>query len=293
MSGTQENVTVDAAAAFEPPSSAGPADTLPNLYQELMGVYPDIAAVERIFLDHLRGNFLADVLLRMIEAVAADPDQPLPGNAGQLNFSMINCPELNYTVRLVPPFRPKGHPVRCLGVRQILGVKGRGTAFFRVLRPNDAAAAVAPGVRFKVAEEIEVGPGSTISTRSDMEILDLWQADGPLVIEALSVQRRRNRLYWHLSDDLEVNYAECGSISASRLQNVFDLARAMNRKVPSIVYDRVLSGVDVQEKLCAIRSLLGDERERGFGELQRALDGEDPEMSAAAQGLLAALMDVA
>ena len=245
--------------------------------------------MERVFSSHLRSDFLAAFLASILRAVAADPDHPVSGNAGQVSFSMINFPQFNYTARLTPPYAPRPHGVRWLGARQVLGVKGKGKARFRLLGLPPGSSAVTPGLRLIEMGVTEVAAGSSISSQSEDAVIDLWETTGPVVIEALTVHRRRNRVYWHFGDDLIARHPECGSLGASRLEGILDLARAMGQPMPAEVYEAVFDRADVQAKTCAIRSLLRTDPAQGFARLQMAIDGADAEYSDAAHDLFAAL----
>jgi hypothetical protein len=240
--------------------------------------------IRDLFVGHIRSRFLDQFVQEHLNGIAADPGHIVRRNAGQLNFTFINSPHFEYTVRLAPPFRSRPHGVKWLGERQLLGVK-RGTVAVRQLFVPGHVNTFAKGTQIERMETVLVEPGAYLEADTANCILDIDEVRDPTVLEVLTIRDPTVHLLWTFDSRLAAQYAESSKMNSSRLQNIFDLARTMGRPVPPDVYDVVFSQGNAQEKLVAIESLLLAASERGFLELQSAIDSEDAALSRNAQEL--------
>jgi hypothetical protein len=258
-------------------------ETLENLEKVLQQAIGDYEQIRTLFIGHFRSRFLDQFVAENMNSMAADPDHIVRKNSGQQIFTFINSPHFDYNVRLLPPFRSRRHSIKWLGERQLIGVK-RGTITVRQLYVHGHINSFSKDTPIEHKNTVLMEPGAYIETETVNCILDIDAVHSSAVIEVLTIRDPTVQLIWTIDKYLTAQHAELKK-NSSRLQNIFDLAKAMDRKVPPDVYDIVFSRGNAQEKLIAIESLLLTGSERGFLELQSAIDSEDNVLSRDAQDL--------
>jgi len=256
-------------------------ETLESALQQAVG---NREQIRELFVGHIRSRFLDQFVQDHLNGIATNPSHIVRRNAGQLNFTFINSPHFEYTMRLVPPFRSRPHGVKWLGERQLLSVK-QGTVTVRQLFVPGHVNTFTKDTQIERMETVLVEPGAYVEADTANCILDIDEVRDPTVLEMLTIRDPTVHFLWTFDSRLTAQYAESSKMASSRLQNIFDLARAMDRPVSPDVYDVVFSQGNAQEKLIAIESLLLAASERGFLELQSAIDSEDAILSRNAQDL--------
>ena len=262
-----------------------------TLSEQLDTAWPDATKIRSVFLRHAESDFLPRMICCELQNIAEAPRHVVRNSVGQIGFTLIHSSNFDYTIRLSPRASRRSHSVKWRGERQIIILKGSGTARARLLRVpdyldiNDFRA----GEKLDEIAMVSLTSESPVETGSRAEILDIYEVDSPVLIEALTIRDDDVELYWTFDEQLTSRYAEA-SLVASRVQNLLEIAYRAGREVPKDVYDNVLAHGSVQVKLTAIRLLLATDPSSGFEKLQRAIDSDDVRLSTAAQGLLDSLM---
>lgn len=265
-------------------------DTVQKLEGALALACGDLRAIRAVFEGHVRSDFLNQFVSGELHNLTFNPDHIVQRSAGQVSFTLLNTPTFDYTIRLSPPFVSIPHAVKWLGERQILSVKGKAGASFRVLNVPCDINRFEPDIQLADVEAISLESGAFLESPSSNSILDAHEAKAPVVFEVLTIHDERVQLNWVFDEHLKSMYAESSRVICSRLQNIFDLSLKMHRPVPRAVYDAILADGNTQAKLLALESLLVADGVAGFQELHKAIDSDDPMLSMTAQSLLDSIM---
>jgi hypothetical protein len=266
-------------------------DALKTLLDNLQLAEGDWASILDVFSDHLAGRFLQDFIRHEIGALAGDTEHVVPNSVGQANFTFINTANFEYSVRILTPFHARPHPVKWLGMRQIIGVKGPGFATIRRLTVpvHLDIASFEPGVVIEEVDSVSAADGNVVLCESPRQILDIHEVSAPVVVEVLTHRQEDPGLLWTFDQGLRSLYAEQASLTLSRFRNVLELAQAAGKPVPDKIYDLALDPSRPHTVLLAIQSMLLTGHPEAFVQLQRAMDSESPELSQGAQRLFDAM----
>jgi hypothetical protein len=266
-------------------------DALDAFSRDLHQAQEEWASVVGIFRDHLVGRFLDDFIAREIAALGNDVGHVVPKSVGQANFTFINTPDFEYSVRALAPFPARRHPVKWLGMRQIIGVKGRGSATVRKLAvpPHLDIACFLPGAAIDALDLLTATDGDVIASHTPHEILDVHEVSSPVVVEVLTHRRDDAGLIWTFDPDLRSLYAEQSSLTVSRFRNVLELAHAAGKPVPDEIYELALDPSRPHTALLAIRSMLMSGHPEAFVQLHRAMESGSDELRQGAQRLFDAM----
>jgi hypothetical protein len=257
----------------------------------LDAAWPDPQEIKSIFLRHTESDFLSQFIWCELQQIADEPHHVVRNSVGQLGFTLIHSRHFDYTIRFAPRTGRRSHLVKWRGERQIIVLRGSGTARARLLKVPDHLDIN----DFRVGEELtetatmSLTRDSFLETGSPAEILDIYEVDSPVLIEALTVRHDDVELYWTFDEQLKSRYAEA-SLTASRIQHLLEVAYRTGREIPRHLLNAFLAQGTVQVKLTAIRLLLATDPSSGFDELQRAIDSDDERLSRAGQELLDSLM---
>jgi hypothetical protein len=267
-------------------------DALEIFAENLQRSRDDWSRIQEIFTDHLDSCFLKNFITREIAALGNDAGHVVPKSVGQANFTFINTPDFEYSVRILTPFPARPHPVKWLGMRQIIGVKGSGSATIRKLTvpPHLDIASFQPGVVIDQVETVTAAAGDVIVSQSPHQLLDIYHVASPVIVEVLTHRREDSGLFWTFDPGLKSVYAEQSSLTVSRFRNVLELAHAAGKPIPDDIYDLALDPSRPHAALLAIRSMLMSGHPDAFSQLQRAIDSESEELSQGAQRLFDSMM---
>lgn len=267
-------------------------EALETFSQKLQQAQEDWPSVQAIFSDHFGSRFLHDFITRELSAAADDPAHVVPKSVGPANFTIINTMSFEYSVRILIPFPARPHPVKWLGMRQIVGVKGAGPMTVRRFRvpSHFNITFFQPGVAIEDVEFITAADRDVIAAASPHEMLDIHEISAPVVVEVLTYRRDDSGFLWNFDQDLRSLYAEQSSLTLSRFRNVLELAHAAGKPVPDDIYDLALNPSRPYVALLAIRSMLMSGHPEAFAELQQAMDSAVLDLSQGAQRLFDSMM---
>ncbi len=262
-------------------------DAVETLSRNLLRVQEDWSSIQAIFSDHIASGFLHDFITRQIGAVGNDPRHVVPNGVGQSKFTFINTADFEYSVRILAlrPGRP--HPVKWLGMHQIVGVKGPGSLTLRRLTvpPDTDIASFQPGVVLAEVDLVSAANGDVLASQSRHQLLDVYDVASPVVVEILTHRRGDSGLLWTFDQNLRSVYAEQSSLTVSRFRNVLDLAHAAGTPVPDEIYDLAFDSSRPDIALLAIRSMFISGHSDAFVRLQGAMDSESEPLRQGAQRL--------
>ena len=262
-------------------------DALETFSRNLQRAQEDWTSVQAIFSDHIASRFLDDFITRELGAFGNDPGHVVPKSVGPANFTFINTADFEYSVRILAPFPALPHPVKWLGMRQIIGVKGAGPVTIRKLRvpPHLNITSFQPGVVIDEVDLISTADREVIASQSLHQLLDIYDVSSPVVVEVLTYRREESGFFWTFDQGLRSLYAEQSSLTVSRFRNVLELAHAAGKPVPDDIYDLALDPSRPHIALLAIRSMLMSGHPEAFVHLQRAMDSGSQDLSQGAQRL--------
>src|SRR5262249_28727597 len=166
-------------------------EALETFSRKLQQAQDDWPSVQRVFSDHFRSAFLHDFIKREVGAVADDPGHVVPKSVGPANFTFINTASFEYSVRILAPFPARPHPVKWLGMRQIVGVKGAGPMTVRRLGVPSYLNITyfQPGIAIEDVEFINAADRDVVASASPHEMLDITEVSSPVVVEVLTYRR--------------------------------------------------------------------------------------------------------
>src|SRR5262249_52490955 len=172
--------------------------------------WPDATRIRSVFLQHAGSEFLPRMIRSELQNIAENPRHVVRYSVGQIGFTFIHSNHFDYTIRLSPRFLRRSHSVKWRGERQIVVLKGAGVARARLLRVpehldiNDFRV----GEMLEEATMLSLTPESPVETVSRSEILDIYEVESPLLIEALTIRANDVDLYWTFDERLTSRYAE-------------------------------------------------------------------------------------
>jgi hypothetical protein len=251
-------------------------EALEHLKEGLQQAKGDWGAIQEAFSSHFASSFLHDFISTELGALDQDYGHVVRHSVGQANFTFINTDEFEYSVRILAPFPPHQHKVKWFGMRQMIGIKGKGTAIIRKLTvPADQhIRQFQQGVAIEEIEPIRCTQGTVVASDSVHQMLDVHHVLTPVVAEVLTHREGDEGLFWTFDHTLKSRYAEQSSATMSRFRSVLELAHASGRKVPDEIYDLALSPSRPHVAMMAIRSMLLMGHPDAFDRLLHAMESE-------------------
>jgi len=267
-------------------------DLLECFSQKLQQAKEDWTVIQAIFSDHIASSFLKDFIIRELGALEDDAGHVVQKCVGPANFTFINTSDFEYSVRILAPFHARPHPVKWLGMRQIMAVKGGGPATISKLKLPAYLniTAFQPNIVIDEVEFVSATDGQVIASQSPHQILDIYEVPFPVVVEVLTYRREDSGILWTFDKDLRSIYAEQSSLTLSRFRNVLELAHSVGKPVPDYIYNLALDPSKPHIALLAIQSMLMSGHPEAFEHLQRAMDSEYQELSQGARHLFDSMM---
>jgi hypothetical protein len=266
----------------------GRLETFAVALEERVGDWDSIHA---LFIEHVRGGFLAGFITKEICTAAQNPAHIVPRGVGQGSFTFLNTRHFEYSVRVIRALDTKPRMVKWTGMPQMIAVTGEGHVVTRTLRvpAGTDIEAFARGVRLREVAVQEVSDSDVIVSDQRREILDIAAVTAPVVAEILTYRYMAPSLVWTFTPDLVSIYAEQSSLAASRFGNVLSIARAAGVPVPDDIYGLALESTSPQVVLAAIQSMLAAGHPESFAALQRAIDSDRESIRTGASELADAL----
>jgi len=190
------------------------------LERDLEAACGDAASIRARFATHVHSDFLRQFVRGELCNLALDPDHIVRSNAGQVNFTLINSPAFDYTIRLSPPFPSRPHAVKWIGERQIVTVKGSAGPTFRLLAVPPDLKSFQAGGSIEPVRLVHLEHGALLE--SDQRcILDVYEVTEAAILEVLTISDRDVQLHWTFDEDLSSIHAEASTATCSRIQNVW------------------------------------------------------------------------
>jgi hypothetical protein len=253
----------------------------------------DFAAVRAAFDDHTSGSFVLDFLYAELGAIADNPEHIVRRAAGQVSFTLINTIDFEYTVRLAPPFNGQSKRVKWLGERQIVRLRGPGAATVRILRaPTDANINdFQPNVLLEELPMRILRDGDVVEVADGHGLIDIVSINAAMILEFVTVHAHDVELYWTFDEQRRSVYAELAALSASRLQNIIEIAHKMGKPVPDPIYERLVADRNTQIRLLAIQSMLVEQHPDAFRHLHDAIESSNRLLSMGGSAILDALTE--
>lgn len=251
----------------------------------------DFSGVRAAFGEHTSGRFLNDFLYGELGAIASRPGHVVRRAAGQVSFTLIDTVHFEYTVRLAPPFNGQPKRIKWLGERQIVRLRGRGAATVRILRapPDVNINDFQPNLLLEELPTRILGDGDIVEVADGHGLIDIVSIDAAMILEFVTAHSRDVELYWTFDKDRKSVYAELAALSASRLQNIIELAHKMGRIVPDQIYEHLVSDRNTQIRLLAIQSMLVEQHPEAFRHLHAAIESSNALLSMGGSAILDAL----
>lgn len=262
-----------------------------DLLEDRLSRSSDWASVRSAFCDHLAGRFLDDLVAGEVKRMGEDPLHQVPYRGGQAHWTLIDTDDFEYSVRMLVRFPAAPRPVKWLGMRQIVGVKGPGLLTvlkLAVPRHLDVASFV-PGVAVEEVAMVSGAHGDVILAESPHELLDIHEVASAVVIEVLTYRRDDTGPCWTFDEELRSLYAEQSSLTVSRFKNVLELTHAAGASVPNDIYELMLGQERSDVALLALRSMLLSGHPDAFDALHRAMESGSAERSRGALRLFDAM----
>ncbi|HJU10474.1 MAG TPA: hypothetical protein VJ728_06345 [Candidatus Binataceae bacterium] len=267
-------------------------DALEIFARTLREAQGDWTSIQAVFSNHFKGGFVDDFIKQELGAVGNDLEHVVPNSVGPAAFTFINTSDFEYSIRIVPSFAGRAHPVKWLGMYQIIGIRGRGPVTIRKCKvPADVKVnSFRPAVCISHTDLISGSHNDLIASCHSHELLDVYAVSSPVVLEILTYRQREPGLCWTFDQDLRAIYAEESCLTVSRFRNVLELAHAAGKAVPDKVYDLALNASSAHVALLAIRSMLISGHAEAFVQLNRAIDSGSEELRQGAQVLFDSMM---
>jgi hypothetical protein len=262
-------------------------DAIDTLSQNLQGARGDWASIETIFSDHVASHFLNDLIAQEIGSLAKDFGHIVRMSVGQAHLLVVNTADFEYSIRILAPYPRRSHPVKWLGMRQIIGVKVGGPVAIRKLMvpPRININLFEVGVGVDGIDMDVAAEGDVVASQSVHHILDIHEVSSPSIVEVLTQRRSDAELCWIFDHELKSLYAEQSDLTASRLSNVLELAHALGKPIPDDLIYLTLEPSRPYVALLALRSMLVSGHPEAFVQLHRAMESPSETLSQGAQRL--------
>jgi hypothetical protein len=263
-------------------------NAIDTLSRNLQAARGDWGSIVTIFSDHVTSHFLNDFIEWEIGTLAKDYGHIVRMGASQGHFLVINSPEFEYSIRILGPLPRRPHPVKWLGMRQVIAVKAGGPVTIGkvMIPPRININLFERGAVVGAREMVVAAEGDIVASQSAHQILDVDQVSSPSVVEILTERRGDVELCWIFDQELRSLYAEQASLTLSRLTNVLELAHALGKTIPDDLLCLILEPSRPYVTILALRSMLASGHPEAFGQLQRAIESPSETLSQGAQRLL-------
>ncbi|AMP13360.1 hypothetical protein [Collimonas pratensis] len=264
-------------------------DPTKQLVERFTRLNGDWNAVANLFVDEFRRGFISRLVSRELGAITRDRRHTITSGVNQYTLTPINLPELEYTTRIMTPFQSRPHIVKWLGMRQIIGMKGKGSVRIRKLRAPASCSIeqFQAGIELEHVDDVMLTNLQHVATGDGRDLLDLDSVTEPSILEILTLKADASPVIWTFGQDLKSTYAEQSSPLVSRFRNVVKLAVAMGRRMPDDIYEKALSSTNTRLALAAMEGMFAERRSDAFATLHEAIESENDALRNGAETLLA------
>jgi hypothetical protein len=187
------------------------------------------------------------------------------------------------------PFQSRPHIVKWLGMRQIIGMKGKGSVRIRKLRAPASCRIeqFEAGIELEHVQDVILTNLQYVATDDGRDLLDLDSVTEPSILEILTLKADASPMIWTFGQNLKSTYAEQSSPLVSRFRNVVKLAVAMGRRMPDDIYEKALSSTNTRLALAAMEGMFAERHPDAFATLHEAIESENDALRNGAETLLA------
>ena len=258
-----------------------------NLDTNLKKSSKNIYDLERIFIQHLKSNFIELYINEVILKLRSDTSVASIGIVNRIGANFINNELIDYSIRLLEsPLTNES--VKWLGVKQIFAVKGKGNVRFRILEvpKENKINAFKKGIEYTVLEETILYDGDIISCLDRHKIINILEVSESIILESFTLKDKNTELYWNFDNQKRSNYAECSNPIMSRIESIINLSNKMNYIIPNDMIDYLYCNGNNDIKLKIIKKLLLEKNHCAFDYLESAISSSDPVLSKNSQLIL-------
>lgn len=251
----------------------------------------DWSAITSAFSDHFASDFLPYFVSQEIRALRNEFEHIVPKSVNQTTFTFVSNEDIEYSVRILMPFPIRPHPIKWLGMRQAIGLKGPGSITVRKLsiRRDSERTASQAGIVVDAIELLKLQKGDIIVGKQRHDVIEIFEVENPTVVEVLTYRRDNDGVIWTFDQNLKSAYGQQSSPLTSRIRNALDLAHTAGTPVPDHIYNLLLDPSHPERALLAIRSMLLSGHPDAFLHLQRAVHSDIPDLNWGARRLFQAM----